>query len=453
MIRPVKPMKDQHGQVAIMVAIVITLLIVMIGLVVDLGFLYTRKTELQNAADAAALAGAKQLNGTAAGISAAVTAARDMAELNSVDFGGDPIEIEDAQIKFGPHPDGPWSSSADAQGAPADKLYIKVDTSGILQGSHPTWFMRVAGFDSTATYGMAVAGRTVCETLPIFTCARTGGAAPDYGFVQGTSYLLTHDPSGSNIGPGNVGWMDPVPPGAPGLISGTNEMRELLCSGRGHCINPGTYTTLTQPALPETFRALNSRFGNYHGSLNDAEHKQNCPADRNVKEYPWNGTPGTGVPTDWLALPPAQQGLDVDESVAGGLPRVVHWSAVRPDSGDTPATSGGYPGAGTGVAGEFAGTPYGQASGSPYFLAPPAELGGDPVASQAGRRILTIGIATNCGAPGLNGSGAAVEVAAFGRFFMQTQAVSTGADKHFYGEFLGIAATPEPVTEEIKLFR
>lgn len=467
--RPIKTIRDQQGQVAIIVAIVIGLLIVVVGLVVDLGYLYTRKTELQNAADAAALAGAKELNGTPGGIDDAVERATELLLANSVDFGSKPIDIKDENvaqiITFASSPSGPvWYSAGDAKtNSPADKLFIKVDTSGIGLSTVQTWFMRVTqwgfgGIESTSTFGLAVAGRTVCETLPIFTCSRSGGAAPNYGFVVGTSYRLVHDPSGSNIGPGNVGWMDPVPPGTPSLITGTNEMREFLCNARGYCITPGTYTTLTQPALPETFRALNTRFGTYHGSLNDAEHKQNCPADRNIKSYPWDGAASTGAPRDWLVTPPTKQGLDVDEAVGGnGLPRVVHWSAVRPATSAGPPAistdSTGYPTAGTGVTGEFAGTPYGQTTGSDYYQAPPAELGGDSVKSEADRRILTIGIATNCGQPGLNGSGAPVVIAAFGRFFMQAPAVSTGGTKEFYGEFLGIAATPDPVVPEIKLYR
>jgi len=47
------PVHRQRGAVAIMTALSLLLLIAMIGLVVDLGYLYTRKTELQNAADAA----------------------------------------------------------------------------------------------------------------------------------------------------------------------------------------------------------------------------------------------------------------------------------------------------------------------------------------------------------------------------------------------------------------
>lgn len=449
--------RRQSGAVAIMTAFAIVLLIAMIGLVVDLGYLYTRKTELQNASDAAALAGARELNGTTAGVTAAAAQAIALAAANSSDLDATPVAIANANIEFGPLPSGPWSSVAAATAAPTDKFFIKVDTSGILQGSRPTWFMGVmsAALANTNTFGMAVAGRTVCEGLPVFTCKRTGGVAPDYGFIKGTSYRLVSLEGGSvtnPVGPGNIGWMDPVPPGAPGLITGANDMREILCRGQTYCITAGTYSSLTQGAFHPMADALNTRFNDYSGTLNDAEHKLACPTDRNIKEYSYNGAAGTGAPIDWLAVTPPldQQGLNGTQAVAGGSPKVVHWSAVRPATGDTPAISGAYPASSSGVAGEFLGTPYGQTAGSTYFQEPTGTA-----ARQDNRRVITIAIANNCDTGEINGSGKPVQIVAFGRFLMQVKAVGTGnpSGRGIYGEFLNTVPTPPVVLPEIKLYR
>lgn len=434
-----------------MTAFALIVLIAVIGLVVDLGYLYTRKTELQNAADAAALAGARELNGTATGVTAAAVQAIALAGANASDLDATPVVITNANIEFGPHPAGPWSSVATSQAAPADKWFIKVDTSSIAQGTRPTWFMGVVavGMGNTNTFGLAVAGRTVCEALPIFTCIRpTGTVANDWGFVKGASYRLAPPTAGSEIGPGNIGWMDPVPPGAPSLINGTDEMREVLCRGQGYCIGPGTYTSLTQPALPETMDAMNTRFGIYQGVLNKAAVKEACPADVNIKEYIHNEPAGTGSPVDWLVDTPLdKQSLDGGETTG---PKIVQWSAYRPPAGATPEVSGGYPG--IGAAGEFAGTPYGQTSGS-YFQTPPATVGGDPVARQGGRRIITVAIASNCAE--VTGSGKPVNIVAFGRFVMQRTGVGAGnpEDRGFYAEFLNMAPFPPVVLHEIKLHR
>ena len=52
----------QRGVVAVIMGIAAVALFAFMGIAVDLAYTYSRKTELQNAADAAALSGAKELN-------------------------------------------------------------------------------------------------------------------------------------------------------------------------------------------------------------------------------------------------------------------------------------------------------------------------------------------------------------------------------------------------------
>ncbi len=413
--RPVKTIRDQQGQVAIIVAIVIGLLIVVVGLVVDLGYLYTRKTELQNAADAAALAGAKELNGTPGGIDDAVERATELLLANSVDFGSNPIDIEGENIAqiitFASSPSGPtWYSAGDAKNNnPADKLFIKVDTSGIGLSTVQTWFMRVTqwgfgGIESTSTFGMAVAGRTVCEALPIYTCAPSPTDTTNYGFVPGTSYYLAQPQPNKEIGPGYVGWMDV------GIQPGADIMRLLLCRGLAQCLAAGNFRTLTQGALPEMMGALNTRFNLYGGVLNSM--KELCPSDTNVKQY----TPA--VAAAWMDPDPINQ---ID----------VKWAAVRPS-----VNPPNYPAAPD--------TPYTSTS-APWFEEPV-----NAIDTQKGRRLLTIGIATNCPIdPGHKDA----EIAAFARFLMQTPGVETSSAKGFYGEFIETVSNTPPNIPEIKLYR
>ena len=55
--------RNERGVVAIMVALSMAVLIGFVGLALDLGKLYVAKTELQNSADACALAAARELTG------------------------------------------------------------------------------------------------------------------------------------------------------------------------------------------------------------------------------------------------------------------------------------------------------------------------------------------------------------------------------------------------------
>jgi len=452
--------KRQRGATAVLTAICIVALVGILGLVVDLGFVYARKTELQNAADAAALAGARELDGTAAGVAVARAQAIAIAALNGSDFAKTPVAISDANIEFAPSSTGAWVEGAAAQTNPADKWFIKIDTTGIAQGTRPTWFIQVldAALANTTATGLAVAGPTLCEGLPVFTCKLGSSTCSptdpaNCGFTPGQSYVFNDQWKPTNpIGPGNVGWLDPVSPGSPSLISGTNDMRDLICRGRTMCLRaPVTYTSLTQAAFGPTADALNTRFGDFQGALNKAEYKVGepgkpaCAVDTNVHEYRWEDTESVGsaeckggakgCPAEWMATNPTAQSEDT-----GGTPG-VHWVAVRPPAGTTGTLAvepADYP--------PEPGTPYSQASGD-YFKAP----SGGGIVTQAGRRILTIGLATNCGT--INGSGKPVDIAAFGEFLMQRKAFDKGGVKGFNAEFIRLIPTGAGIRPEIRLYR
>ena len=60
--------KADKGQVLVIFALSLTALIMFAALAFDTGMMLVQRRDQQNAADAAALSGAKQLDGTAAGI-------------------------------------------------------------------------------------------------------------------------------------------------------------------------------------------------------------------------------------------------------------------------------------------------------------------------------------------------------------------------------------------------
>lgn len=154
----------QQGAVVIIVALSLVVLIGMLGLVLDLGRLYVAKTDLQNAADAAALSGASQLDGTAARIccdpDSAIGMAKETASLNSFysNTGKDAVTISEADVEFGDTKDGPWFGYLAAKDDPANKFFIKVNT---MSGNLNTWFIHVLPgvVNTTSTFGVAVAGR------------------------------------------------------------------------------------------------------------------------------------------------------------------------------------------------------------------------------------------------------------------------------------------------------
>lgn len=429
----------QRGAVAVLLAIAMFALIGLLGIVVDLGHVGIRKTELQNAADAAALAGVRQLNGQASGVDAAVAAAIAAAAANASDFGKTAVAIADAQIAFGATPDGPWSASATARANPAGATFVKVDTTGIAQGTRITWFAPLLAvfspasapaLASTTAAAVAVAGAPICEGVPIFICAQPGG------FKPGQTYFFGESP-GYPVGPGNIGYFDPVPPGAPSLIGGANDMRNVICAGKTYCLGTGTYSSLTQNAFGTMARAFNTRFDNYQ-SLPASLTPAICPPDSNVKEYPYTDLKPASKPEGWMSPAPDRQS-EMDPGAVLG----VHWSAVLPQgaalTGVGAVPSAKYP---------ATGTPYTQPVGSIYNQQPVAA---NRIYALAKRRIVTMAIASNCGA--ISGSGKPVAVSGFGRFFMPVQAVGTGGNKGIYVEYIETVSRQIASAPDIKLYR
>src|SRR5882762_9903258 len=100
-----KNRRGERGSVLAMSAISMLALLLATGLAVDVSHFYTAKAELQNAADAAALAAASQLNSTSGGIQMAVTEATKT--LNNYDF-NNAVTISGADVTFGANLNGAY---------------------------------------------------------------------------------------------------------------------------------------------------------------------------------------------------------------------------------------------------------------------------------------------------------------------------------------------------------
>ncbi|MCX5779943.1 MAG: Tad domain-containing protein, partial [Firmicutes bacterium] len=87
-----KLFRDENGAALILVALFLTVLVGIAGLVLDGGMQYVAKTKLQNSVDAAALAGATALaNGSSD--SETDTKASDIAHANNLDLTGDQVIV------------------------------------------------------------------------------------------------------------------------------------------------------------------------------------------------------------------------------------------------------------------------------------------------------------------------------------------------------------------------
>jgi hypothetical protein len=91
-----RPNRHQRGFILIAMSVSMFLLLAVIGMSFDLGRVYIARNEAQIFADAASMAAAKKLDGTAAGVDrarAAVTALPDRWNLGTEDFKGVVVEF------------------------------------------------------------------------------------------------------------------------------------------------------------------------------------------------------------------------------------------------------------------------------------------------------------------------------------------------------------------------
>ena len=474
----------QRGAVAILFGLSIFVLFGFMALAIDLGRTYVVRTELQNAADAAALAGAKQLNQTAAGVGSAVSYAIAMAAQNNFNF-VTPVTITSANISVGTCPDDGCmvlASSITTDAAAAGRTFLKVDISS---GSLATFFAVVpttaagTGTPSTSTYGRAVAGRFVNDVTPIGVCAipdaaglsrPKGEALPitnelaQFGFRRGVSYdIFALNPLGGPSNPYLLNPVDVFPNACNGNNSSANNTAPFICGGTSAILTsiPGTVYGNTGVSAQKIEKALNSRFNDYGGA--SVCIPAQAPPDINIQRYGCTGGSCVSPAANWMTPSPTVQTISAPgmpmppATIASADKYGVLWSysrAVQAVGASPNATPGSaftptnwatlYPAPG--------GPPVANvsfpAAGSPYL---------DPGHSTApvgnpglvNRRVLNLAIA-DC--PAITGTGSCrvIPVLGVGRFFMQVPADFTGGAK-LEVEFAGLI---EPIpSAEIKLYR
>lgn len=438
-----KSPKHQQGAVAILVGVTLFVLVGMLALVIDLGHLYWAKAGLQNAADAAALAGAKELDGTAAGITRAKQSVLAVGRENNYSFLL-PVASDDADgglvIEVGSCKDDPCMEPIDSVNTnilAADKLFLKVDTQ---QRNLSTWFATLFGVEETATYGLAVAGRVEPEISPIAICTLapdpTNSFTQELGFERGVSYDIS---DANPIGPGTVFWIDPQATMAGTCDGSVPTSLPYICTGKinftptvGSIVY--TNTGVSNPQL----RALDSRFGDYPPSAGCDP--ATAPADTNVTEYRFDVN-GAGRPRAWMQPDPVRQSMNF-----AGLPDPIQWatrtfadygvlwSSTRPTVAQGDTTDAAVSSRWTTMykAPANAATSYPQPS--PYVAG-----GGN------GRRIINMAI-LDC--PSSGGICRQATVLGVGEFFLQTRTSS----QHVHVEFRRLL--PSTFAEaEVKLFR
>lgn len=249
------------------------------GLGVDISRFYLAKAELQNAADAAALAGASAINSLPSGITAAVDRATNRnadSFANSYDFSHKTVDILPLQVTFSATLDGTYVSEAVAssEGVAPTIRFVKVSTQ---PEAIPTSFTSMVLGDSLDLSAEAVAGASIapnvfCNWIPLTLLSADDGTT----FETGKTYTIRSEPSGGPS-PGNYQILAVDGRGGQDVETGTGGGVHL-CKGPGE-----TYEVDTKPGITagKVRKGINSRFGDYQGSQLDPV---NYPSDLNVEE-------------------------------------------------------------------------------------------------------------------------------------------------------------------------
>ena len=108
----------QRGAIAIVFALIVAGLIGFIGLALDLARVYNRRAELRTVANVAALAAARSLNGTSAGIDAALAQSAAAMSALKYQYNRKGITWNNAALSFSSSPGGAWVDHGSARGSP-----------------------------------------------------------------------------------------------------------------------------------------------------------------------------------------------------------------------------------------------------------------------------------------------------------------------------------------------
>lgn len=246
-----------------------------VGLGVDISRLYTAKTELQNAADAAALAGASGLNGAPAGITDATD--RAVLFMNSYNFNKTSVAFTRADVRFARNLDDfdkgldMSEAAASASGTARDIRFVKVKTPVAPIGISFAAFVlgNSRNVTAEATAGLSVPLNKFTGYLPVFVVDSDDGKS----IVPGNMYTFRAGAQ-SSVSPGNYQAL--AIDGAGGA-----DDRFGLASGVKNVVGPGGIVD-TKPGVTAgaVRQGINTRFDEYASGLDPNLY----PPDNNIAE-------------------------------------------------------------------------------------------------------------------------------------------------------------------------
>lgn len=266
--------KGERGSILALSALGMLSLLLAVGLGVDISHFYLVKSELQNAADASALAAASAINSKPAGITEGTS--RAVKAMNQYDFNNKGVAFTREHVTWAVNLDGPYMSEAlastEAQ-APTIR-FAKVTTPDSPVGV--SFAAIVIGdnknLSATATAGLSVPLNVICNFIPLSVLIDND----DSLLVKGQTYTIRANTGGSPS-PGNYQIL---------AVAGRGgfDVEHGIAKGVDQCAKPGEiYNVDTKPGLTsgKVRKGINTRFDDYQGTNLGPVAE---PPDNNIKE-------------------------------------------------------------------------------------------------------------------------------------------------------------------------
>ena len=367
--------RDARGAVAVYVAIVAPVLFGVGALTLDIGRLITLHTELQAAADAAAIAGARELNrlpdARAKAREAAAQAVKNFQTFSTDSSDGKEVvvNIQDCSV-FGANPPLGAACIRFLATLPADDdiaidgtLYDENDPAGsgnVATGDEDARFIDVhigarnitnylvrllIAFGqglvaTTTTSATAVAGQDqiICEVPAMWMCNPSEdpdnvdlNAGMDITVLEGRQMRMFLQAGGGNYTPGNWGLLCPNGTDADGNNCGGSETAEGLASTKGNCVGLAKMTVKPGVTLSAIRAGINVRLDYY---TNQAKSDGNDWRDMGKYIPAANVTQG-GVKKEKGKTSCEYEGPKNPNDIAMGLPQDKCFATSCVQSGDS----------------------------------------------------------------------------------------------------------------------
>jgi Flp pilus assembly protein TadG len=345
-------MRDNRGAIAVYIAIITPVMIGVGAMTLDIGRLITLNTELQYAADAASLAGARELDrfpGAIARGRAAAQGAIANIQTFAGDGGGKGVAIDTTEcanppvapcvrfLKSLPIDDDDPIQASDVTTKDDEARFMEVHVGARAITNALIQLVTLGNGPSTiSTVASAVAGndQVICRVPPMFMCNPTEpdtnidlNLQADLSVLEGRQIEMFHQGGTGQYTPGNFGLLCPT--GTEGSPCGAGFIRDALASTTGTCVSLQVAETKTGVTLQMVRTGINAR------------HDYFTPQAKNSDNIPWrtldefvpaaNVTQGAKPPNNTQGNQTKCEYDDIaDDSVNAAGQTVDEWIAADP---------------------------------------------------------------------------------------------------------------------------